>query len=186
MIGLLVLSLCGDGVLGQGNILWNEAVNGPLSNSYQIPTPLPSMVSGSNIVLGTTESVPVGGNWLAYDDFILLTIPDDTYVSRFHVSFDHPIAIWLGNATFDEQFGYSVNHTASELLSEWGLSPLAAGQYGVYVKNYDFHPDTSFAYYTLHFVLEPVPEPSTYALLLLGVVSVACVRRLRSRASRSP
>ncbi len=38
----------------------------------------------------------------------------------------------------------------------------------------------------IFFSTVPIPEPSTYALLLLGVVSVACVRRLRFRASRSP
>jgi hypothetical protein len=51
----------------------------------------------------------------------------------------------------------------------------------MYMANHDFQPAPSLANYRLDFILQPVPEPSMYALLALGGALVCfAIRRRRT------
>ena len=65
MVGLVLAS----SAYGQGTILWDEAVNGPLSNDFAHPTSLSTMQMGSNSVRGATEYFDFGGNGAVAPDY---------------------------------------------------------------------------------------------------------------------
>ena len=70
-----------------------------------------------------------------------------------------------------------------DLLADLGAGPLGAGEYGMYIANYDFQQTASIATYSLDFVAQDAPEPSAGALVLLGVgLCVVCNRRLLAKS----
>jgi hypothetical protein len=164
---------------GQGTIIWDESVNGPLSNDGSNPSLLGVLPSGTGSILGATQSQPVGNNWVVYSDFFNLTVPGGSLVSALTFASDRPVALWVGTDHFSTQLGYVVNPSNGDLLSQLGLASIGPGSLDMYVMNYDFRATPSTANYRLDFVSQSVPEPGSLGLLLVGVICLIVVRRWR-------
>jgi hypothetical protein len=161
----LLVSTC----FGQGTILWNEGVNGPLSEIGSNPTQLGSLVTGTNTILGATQIEPTGNNWLVHEDIFTFTVANGASLIAVYLTVDKPnVGSWVGDTGFSSQVGYVANSANGDLLLQWSVSALGPGSYGMYLGNYDPQPIASIANYRLDFVVQAVPEPSTVSLLLAG------------------
>lgn len=168
--------------LGQGTVLWDESVNGLLSQNYHFPTQLVPVEAGTNSVFATTSVEPVGGNWSVHPDFFILKVPSNLSVKEVTLQIDKSnVWAWLGDATFSTQMAFTGNSSSGDLFSQWQLAALLPGDYGVYLSNNDLQPFTSIAHYRLDFVVQTVPEPGAWTLLLLGAAGwFLQIRRRRS------
>ena len=162
---LIAIILTTTAAIGQVTILWNESVNGEISgNSFTFSPQI-----GTNSIIGATECVPIGNNWIVYGDYFGFEVPSNYEVTALYVQIDKPeVWTWIGDPGFSSTLAYNLNTSTGELLSQWGISSLDSGIYGMYVANQDAQSYTSIANYQLDFVVEPVPEPGTLGLLLLG------------------
>jgi len=164
-----VLALLVVKALSQGTILWNESVNGALSNDYTQPTSLGMLQVGTNSVFGKTEFIPSGGGGVAFEDYVTFSVPSENRIGNLWLASDKPVAAWFGTPDFGSEYGYIINPSNGNLLSLWGFSSISAGTYGMYIKNYDFNSGLSVANYRLDFVIEAIPEPSSLWLLVGGL-----------------
>lgn len=155
---------------GQGTfVLWDESVNGPLAADYTSATSLSPVQLGINSIVAITENEPTGNSHAVHADYFTFVVPDGLSVSSLQLQVDKPhIWMWIGDSDFANQLAFSDNPSTGELLSQWGLSSIGGGTYGMYVANLDAQSSTSIAKYRLDFSVTAVPEPSTVALLLLG------------------
>jgi hypothetical protein len=183
MASVLVLAGTGTLALGQGVILWDESVNGELSQGLTPPTSLSPVRPGTNSVIGATESVPFAYGWITYGDEFLLTVPAGLAISAVYFTTDQPnVWAWIGDSSYSTRLGWVQNPTNGELLAQWSLASIPAGTYGMYMENHNEGPVASVADYRLDFVTEPAPEPGAVALLLFGLGGwVALGRRFRNR-----
>ena len=166
---LLLILLSATAAFGQGTILWDESVNGPLSFNYQAPTALGALSYGSNSVFGATEIEPTGPGYFVHDDYFTFTVPNNSSLTAVYIGIDKPsVWTWIGDETFSSELGFIGNPSNGELLSQWTLSSLGPGVYGMYMANHDFQPVTSIANYRLDFFVHAIPEPSTISLWLAG------------------
>lgn len=130
----------------QGVVLWDEAVNGPLSNASSAATALASLQVGTNTIVGELEIVPNGGIWTVYEDFFVLDLPVNLMVDKVYLQIDKPdVQTWIGNSSFSSQLGFSPSSPPGELLSHWGINGLSTGSYGMYLANHDAQVFTSVA-----------------------------------------
>lgn len=174
LVGWLVVTALAARVLGQGTILWDETVNGPLSNDPQNPTVLLLTSAGKNSLLGVTTIEPIGNNYAIYGDYFVLTVPPNSSINAISIQVDRPfVATWLGNQTYSTEQAFVGNPSTGDLLDQWGLISIGSGGYGVYLANHDAGPVISIANYRLDFVVEPIPEPASLWLLLGGLASLA-------------
>ena len=165
------------GAFGQGTIVWDESVNGPLSHFSSSPTALGSFQLGTNSIIGKVEIEPSGGNWIVYEDFFTLSVPPSLSLNAVFFHVDKPdVATWIG-ASFGDQLGYAASSASGELLAQWGMSPIGAGGYSMYLANHDTQAVISVATYRLDFFVQSVPEPGTFALALTGAIGLAVWRR---------
>ena len=171
---------------------YDEALNGDLSGNRLAPTALSAVAGVNTLAMSAaagdrdyfTFDVPTG--------LLLSSIFHHTYVSADDLSFfgmqrgttltEPPTGTNAGNLLAYTLFG---NVTAgSEILDNLAASgsfspaaqgfsgALAAGSYTFWVQQTGV-----VANYTFDFVLTPVPEPSSLALLLLGGLGLAGVVR---------
>jgi len=173
------------GAFGQGTILWDESVNGPLSHDFNNPTSINPLGPGTNSVIGAAEIVPVGNNWETFTDFFLVRVPPNSSITGVFLQIDKP-NVWTGlkDPSYSTDFAFSGNSASGELLSQWGIAPVGPGLYGMYVQNSDAQAVASIANYRLDFFLESVPEPGTLPLLFLGLGLVGL--RSSKRIQRNP
>lgn len=153
--------------LGQSTIIWDEQVNGSFANLPGKAFSVGTLGLGTNSLLGATMLTPNGvGGWGVDADYFRVTVPSGIHVTELRFTVDRDSWIWLGDATFSNEYGSAINPQNGDLLSQWGLGSLTAGAYGMYVSDYDLQTFPTAANYRLDFVV--VPEPSACSLLLLS------------------
>jgi hypothetical protein len=177
---LIAIILTTTAAFGQTTILWNESVNGELSGNSPPFTSLGALQLGTNIIIGVTEIHTIGNdNWISYPDFFTFEVPSNYEVTTLYIQLDQPhVWAWIGDSTFSSELAFNLNSSSGDMLSQWGLDSIDSGVYGMYLENQDPAFPSSIANYQLDFVVEPVPEPGTLGLLLLGA-SVFTLRPCR-------
>jgi PEP-CTERM motif-containing protein len=197
-------SICFVLVLGfaaqaSASVVYNESVSGDLSGAGLAPTAIGALSLGSNQIFGLTGST--GG--VTDRDYFTITVPNGLELS----------AIIEGSGTQSGRLSFigmeagpqvtlpTNTTTAAGLLGWWHYSPadigtnvladmsvasmgssgftapLGAGTYAFWVQ------DTSAGTFAYAFDLQVVPEPATYALMLLGLGACAVATRRRARIS---
>src|SRR5689334_22368582 len=112
----LALAVQAGVVSGQGVILWDESVNGELSQDFTHPTSLTPLRSGTNSIIGATELIPYGNNWGGYPDDFLLTVPTNVVVTAIYLTVDRPnVWAWIGDASYVNQLGWVRNPSGGDL-----------------------------------------------------------------------
>ena len=182
LVGWLVVATLVARALGQGTILWDEAVNGPLSNDAQFPTSLQPLTLGTNSLMGAVELTPHGANWGHDEDVFIITVPADMRVGMIGASADRSTSAWIGNPSFLTEYGFAIISSGGNLLPLWELTSLAPGTYGMVLVDSDFQPYPTAANYRLDFVVEAIPEPASVCLLLGGLGWLGIGIRARSKS----
>lgn len=184
--------------------VWNEAVNGDLSNDPLAPTVL-NFSSGQNFISGEAGGAVSGVPPFDQDFFNFLLLDRElvslTAVSGvMHDPSDNEFFIGLGSGAritantlppFSDAAGLlgwqhvEPGDIGTNILPAMGTAdfgatgftaPLGAGLYSVWVQ--DDHPVD----YILRFDVAPIPEPSTVPLMLTGLTALAGLRLHRRRA----
>jgi hypothetical protein len=178
---LMLVQAFGSAAFGQGTILWDESVNGQLSENAASPTQLGSLQAGTNTIIGATEIEPLGGNnFLVHGDFFTFTVPGGASLNGGYLTVDKPnVSVWIGDAGFSTQLGYTANSSPGNLFPQWQIGDLQPGSYGMYLENHDAGPTLSVANYRLDFVSQSVPEPGLTALGVLGICCLLLPRQKR-------
>jgi hypothetical protein len=178
----------------RGDVIWNEPVQGDLSDDRFAPTPL-VLMEGSNELFGVMQ----GGDGEVFDrDFFSVTVPEGHVLSRivlgFYFSVDRTafIAVQRG-ALFPEDpdapdpsailgwthFGPS--EVGGDLLALMGMNgqgfapPLGAGTYSFWAQQTD-----NFTEHALDFVIE-VPGPGGTGTVVVMISLAGGRRRKRER-----
>jgi hypothetical protein len=196
---ILFTVICGIGSTAFGGIIYNEAVSPDLSNSGLTPTVLGPLSFGSNEIFGTTGRQ----NGVVDRDYFTITVPPNSVLtalivlpgtqsagtlSRSFIGVEEGPQVTLPtNATSAADLlgwhHYSPADIDLDILPEMGIPangstgftpPLGPGTYSFWVQ--ELSPGT-FPY-GFDLQLNPVvPEPSSMALLLVGIPAVLFVRR---------
>src|SRR5437879_8790610 len=89
---------------GQGVILWDESVNGELSQDFTHPTSLTPLLAGTNSIIGATEIIPYGNTWgLSPDEFVLI-IPSNLVLTAVFLTVDKSkVWAWIGDPSYFNQ-----------------------------------------------------------------------------------
>lgn len=181
LIILLALALHSDRAFSQGVILWDESVNGELSQDFTHPTSLTPLLAGTNSVIGATEVVPYGNNWGGYPDYFVIHVPTNLLVTAAYLTIDKPnVSSWIGDPGYSVQLGGIQDATNGDLVTQWGVSSIGPGAYGMYLDNHDHQAVPSVADYRLDLVAQLAPEPGSSSLLLVGA-ALLVVGRLSPR-----
>jgi hypothetical protein len=195
---ILFTLIFGIGSTAFGGIIYNEAVNGDLSDSGLSPTVIGPLSLGSNQIFGTT-----GRQGATVDrDYFTIIVPPNSALSALTVlpgtqsagalslSF---IGVEAGpqvtlptNATSAQGLlgwhHYSAADIGLDILPEMGVPalgstgfspPLGPGTYSFWIQELS----AGTFPYGFNLQLAPLPEPSSMALLLLGIPAVLYARR---------
>jgi PEP-CTERM motif len=176
-------------------VIYNEATSGDFSGSGLTPTSLGALSVGSNQILGSTGTTA----GVTDRDYFVISIPNGRQLAAIveaagtqsgNLSFiglqSGPLFTIPTNATTaDGLLGwwhYSPADIGTNVLADMSIPsrgssgfsvPLGPGTYAFWVQ------DTSPGTFAYGFDLQVVPEPATYALLLLGLALCAMAKRSR-------
>ena len=170
-----------------------ESISGDLSNNSAMPTPL-TFTPGANTVAGRM-GIPPGG--VQDPDFFTFTIEPGTFLSAINVTQFTPDGSALGGSFFAIASGTSIStsnpglHLSNRLVPGIGdiLPGLAAfpifggtglaAQPGAGPYTVWFQETATSVAYSLNFVVTPVPEPATLAVVF-GASDLLLRRRIRA------
>ncbi len=183
-----VVLLCASA--SHGTVIWDESVNGDLSNNGTAPTSLPALTVGSNRVVGS-----IGVSWSDDDeDAAMFTVPVGSVLSELILE-SYSCGTFYDYAPFSLHRGSSTSGPMVEfiLLTDWGAgtdllqfdSAPGAQPAGVYTFHFDFiqqsgGPDER-SLYSVALNLTPVPEPSSMVLLGIGLAGLVKSRIRREK-----
>lgn len=194
-----------SGATARAGVIWNESVNGDLSNSGLAPTPL-KVSMGSNDLYGTTGKSSSTG--VIDRDYFTFTIPSGLVLSSiFVLPGTHGLGP-LGESFISVEAGpevtvsanpsnaagllgwyhYSAADIGTDILPLMGSAgfgstgfapPLPSGTYSFWVQE----ASVGTAPYGFDFEVTATPEPGSGTLLLAGLmVTGACIARQRALA----
>ncbi len=195
-LGILAM---GCALSGHADTVYNEAIQGDLSNSGLTPTAI-TIAVGSNQILGTTGSSGTGID----RDYFTITVPSGLKLTALielagtsvgGVSF---IGLQAGNqftlptnaVTANGLLGwthYGPAATDRDILSAMSVpsngssgftTPLNAGSYSFWIQDFN----TGRFSYGFNVVLAPAPEPKAYALMLAGFAALILLAKQRKRS----
>jgi hypothetical protein len=185
-----------------GAVAYDESVSGDLSNSGLSPTPV-TFLPGSNLISGTSGKNSAG---VVDRDYFTFTLDPNEYLTGIMVlpgttpigfSF---LGIQSGNQVTVSPTGgtatgllgwthYSLTDVGTDILPRMGIPakgssgftpPLGPGSYSVWVQ--EASPGT--ANYRFNFLVALVPEPSAWAMMLIGFGAIGIA--LRGRRTTVP
>jgi len=187
---LVVVAILLFASTSRGTVIWDESVHGDLSNDDAAPTSLPSLVVGSNQVIGS-----IGVSWSDDDgDAAMFTVPAGFVLSQLILE-SYSCGTHYDYVPFSLHPGTSASGPTIEfiLLTDWGSgtdllqfdSAPGPQPAGVYTFHFDFiqqsgGPDER-SLYSVALNLAPVPEPSSMVLLSIGLAGLAKSRIRRGR-----
>jgi hypothetical protein len=203
-LAALTLGLTFAGPAMAGTV-WNEAVNGDLSNNPLAPTVV-SFAPGSNDIIGEAGNA-IGAAPGFDQDFLTFTVPTGYSLaslmavsvdllsptdklafvglqsgSQITVNVDPPYTNAAGLLGW---LHVAPSNDGMNILPAMGIAgdgatgftgPLSAGSYSVWIQ------DTSPFDYDFSFDIVPAPEPGTVMLMLTGVAGLMGLRLHRRRA----
>ena len=186
-------------------VVWNETVNGDLSNAGSSPTFLGTLTAGSNQVFGLTGRPGPAPATPPERDYFFITVPSGLSLAK--------ITLLPGNnmgslGFIGIQAGSAITlpvdaSSAAGLLGWWHYAPadigkdillsmsvpangssgftlpLGAGNYAFWVQDTSTPADPSIPF-NFGFDLTLVPEPGTMAMILLGLGGLGFSRRKRT------
>lgn len=181
--GIVALGIFPTMLVGQGSTVWDESLNGPLSNDPGAATFIGNIQVGTNRMAGAATFVPIGGGpgGAQFSDFVTFDVGSGFYLAALTLEADAPVAVWIGNGTFGTEIGSVVQPKNGDLLAQMALAFLPGGTYSLYVSDEEFSSNSSIANYSLSFVV--VSEPSTFCLWTGGMTVSASLFALRKQSS---
>jgi hypothetical protein len=171
--------------------VYDEGVSGDLSNSGLSPTVL-TLAIGSNQVFGTTAGVAGVDR-----DYLTFTVPSGLLLSSlFVLAGTTPSGVSFIGVQAGTQMTvppnssdatgllgwrhYSQSDVGTDILDDMGIAsfgstgfvpPLGAGSYTFWIQEFNVSS------YGFDFTLTQVPEPGTYAAVLIGLAIVSVISR---------
>jgi len=169
-------------------LIWDESINGDLSNNELAPTDLPALNPGSNRLVGSI------GTWWSSDpgDVFRFTVPSGYRLSEFVLeSYDDgtyydylPVSLHRGASVSDPYVEFI-------LLTDWGSGtdllqfdsapgPQPAGVYTVDISSIEQGTGVDErSLYSIDMKMEAIPAPGAFLLAGLGTGLFSYIRRRR-------
>lgn len=188
----------------QATVVYDESLSGDLSNSGAAPSPV-VFAAGDNQVFGTTGR---GTDGVVDRDYLTFTLLPDHWLTGLEVlqgttSIGAATVSFLGiqsgsQVTVDPTMPsagdllgwrhYGPGDIGSDILSQVGAGagaqgftpPLGPGTYSVWIQE----TGTGSASYAFNFLVASVPEPASWAMMIVGFGAIGA--SLRGRRKLSP
>lgn len=186
--------LCMGTTAAQAATIWDEAVNGDLSNDGEATTPV-VMTVGPNRVIGATGN---SGQGVDADHFRFtvppgtrltsITLLDNTTVSGGSSFFGIAVGPSISATNLLTFLHYSADQIGSNLMPMLGTGPLASGTYSVWVQETGGPVKYGFEFVTTPVAINAtVPTLPEWGLLLLGaLLALIAWRKSQREAPRTP
>lgn len=174
---LVACALAISAPAGVAAVIWDEAVDGDISDIFSIPTDLGTLTGGSFEILAGIDAGTANNGPDAHD-YALVSIEGDWTVDLLSASIANTDSLLIGiySPDFNTDFGFDFLGAAQSDL----FGVLAAGDYLLRVTP---SGNVGQAEYSLGINVTPVPLPSALVLLLSGIVGLKGISRVRAVAS---
>ena len=182
---LLIAVLCTLSLEASAVVIWDEGVNGDLSNNPFAPTPLVFGI-GDNTIIGSIGGLISQGG----DQFDRITFSIGAGLVWTAVVVNNYVPSGGNNASgfegytgsvidFDDSLMTSLGGTVPIDVSLIGMDILGfiGGPYGPGVYSVELRENQPGTLYSLSFQISAVPEPGTLALLGIGLFGMEMSRR---------